>query len=198
MKKIYLSQLVLIFFLTSCSTLFSPSKDKITIKSEPSGAVVRINGKEVGLTPYTQVFDRDTFSQKRVTLSLKNYQSKTFVLKKELEKVALLNFILGTSWSTDALTGDAFKYAPNAYYIELESKKVSQKKSNLKTKKFVIKNYHNIMIDLSKGDGTFLTSYAKLLGTTTLSLRTRLKPHLSKLSKSQDGVHFYRQMTSLL
>lgn len=194
----FISSLVLVFLLTSCATLFSPSEDTITFKSEPSGATVRLNGNEIGKTPLEYTLDRDTFTHHNVTFSAPGYTSKTMKIQKTLATAAIFNFFSITSWGTDALTGNAFRYNPTSYYIELEGKSAKVENTAKPLRRFVMSNYMLIMTDLAKGQGEYLTSYAKLSGKSEKELISKLRPKMAELAKHNDGVDFYRHTERLL
>lgn len=97
------------FFILSCSST-------TTIRSEPSGATLLINGNKVGETPYTYSDSKIMFSKQQVSLKKRGYKSFSSVITRdELAAGPLLAgifcFFPVLLWS--------FEYAP-FYNFELE------------------------------------------------------------------------------
>jgi PEGA domain len=63
--------LALFLPMTGCASIMSPGPDKVSFKSEPSGAAVSIDGKPVGQTPVTTDVAR---TAKYATFSLPGYE----------------------------------------------------------------------------------------------------------------------------
>ncbi|MCF7952071.1 MAG: PEGA domain-containing protein [Spirochaetaceae bacterium] len=122
MKKTFilvlLSLLLLVLF-SSCATVFKGTTQEITFETSPSGAKVYLDGDMVGTTPVTMPLKKNKYKSFRV--ELEGYQTIQRQMDKEYDLVALLNIFWDYS-TTDMLTGAAFEYAKNAYYIELQKK----------------------------------------------------------------------------
>lgn len=120
MKKIFLLGSVLgLLLLSGCATIFSGGDDTINIDSTPAGASVFIDGRNVGVTPFSVEVERSTFNTKGITIKKKGYKTYNFDLKKTFNGVAIFNFVGLSSWATDAATGSIVKYAPNSYSVDL-------------------------------------------------------------------------------
>ena len=124
--------IVLSILLSGCATLFTGTKDTLTIESEPPGAKVYIDGIEYGVTPATIVLSRPGFSGKMVTLKLKGYKPVSFVLQKEFNSVAILNLGSILGWLIDIGTGSIYKYSPKYYKFTLEKAKSAYRMADLK------------------------------------------------------------------
>jgi hypothetical protein len=172
MKKIvHFSKLFFVSFLmASCGTLFSPSKTKITIKSEPSGADVYINEELKGKTPLEFTLNKNAFKRFDAKVRLKGYTTADFQIKKEFNTVSILNTTSLLSWGTDALTGGIIQYAPNLYYIELKKEgagstssiELPSKESDLL--RFTQVNFQKLKADITKGNGDYLDAYLSMRG----------------------------------
>lgn len=157
----------LCFTLASCATVFSDSSDVINFTSVPPGAVVLVNNKEIGKTPLSQKFDRDTFAKSYVTVRFEGHQDQKFLLKKQLNKVSLINFTFWPSWATDALSGSMIQYSPNNYHVFLKPQQLAQKQEQ----DFILKNYRSLLNDIARGDGEYLNSLWKM------SFRNKMSYH---------------------
>ncbi len=108
---------------TSCASIITGTKDKITFNSTPEGAKVFHKGIEKCTTPCTAEVPR-SLSKQIVTFEKEGYNSKEVKLTKTFNPVTLVNILLGGAIGVgiDAATGSLTKYSPKAYQIELEQK----------------------------------------------------------------------------
>jgi len=104
---------------TGCASIVTGGKQPITVNSNVPGAVVAVNGQQIGTTPYVGEIKRD--SATRVTVSKMGYYPQTIVLATTLEPWFWGNILLGGVFgsSTDAGTGAMNKYAPDSYVVAL-------------------------------------------------------------------------------
>ena len=123
MKKIMLITLsAATLLLTSCATILSGTSDQITFSSDPSGAKILVDGLEVGKTPAQVSIKRPGFSDKYVTLKLKGYDDRNFMLSKSFNGMAICNLNNPLGWLIDLLTGTIFKYDRKNYNFDLDPK----------------------------------------------------------------------------
>lgn len=108
---------------TSCASIITGTKDKITFNSTPEGAKVIHKGIEKCTTPCTAEIPR-SLSKQMVTFEKEGYNSKELKLTKTFNPVTLLNILLGGAIGVgiDAATGSLTKYSPKEYKVELEQK----------------------------------------------------------------------------
>lgn len=200
MRSIVFS-LILLSFLSSCATIFSPSKDKVTFKSEPAGADVYIDGEKVGVTPFTKVFQRSTFHKHYITIKKDGYDSQKFLLKKTLTGAALFNCTSILSWGTDALTGHLLEYQPNSYFLDLKRKGTSMSTPKAEIIKFVLINHRKILSNLVQGQGETIKNYAKIMGVSDKqypAFRRILAQNLPKLIQYSEPDAFQVRVQELL
>lgn len=171
--KIFVNFFKLLFvslLICSCGTLFSPNSDKITIKSEPSGADVYVNEELKGKTPLEFDLKRNAFKRFEAKVRLKGYETSDFQIKKELNTVSIFNTTSIFSWGTDALTGQVIQYAPSLYFVELKKQgKGSASSIELPSKesdllRFTQVNFQKLKADITKGSGDYLDAYLSLRG----------------------------------
>ena len=121
MKKIIISLSILsaLIIYTGCATVISGTTQSITFESSPRGAAVFLDGQRVGVTPFTLALKKNKYKSFRV--ELEGYHTISRQLDKEFDLVTLLSIFwdLGT---TDLVTGAAFEYGQNSYFVELQKK----------------------------------------------------------------------------
>ncbi|WP_295211359.1 PEGA domain-containing protein [uncultured Chryseobacterium sp.] len=108
---------------TSCATIITGTKDKITFNSTPEGAKVIHKGIEKCTTPCTAEIPR-SLSKQMVTFEKEGFSNKEVKLTKTFNPVTLVNILLGgiIGIGIDTVTGSLTKYSPKEYKVELEAK----------------------------------------------------------------------------
>lgn len=108
---------------TSCATIFTGTRDKITFNSTPEGAKVIHNGEEKCVTPCTTPISR-SLSKQFVTIEKEGFDAQKVKLDKSFNAVTLLNILFGGAIGVgiDAATGSLTKYSTKKYDVELEAK----------------------------------------------------------------------------
>jgi hypothetical protein len=115
---------VVMFLMTSCATIFTGTKDRITFNSNPSGATIYIDGVEQCKTPCTMNVKR-SIDDTDVEYKLDGYETRLITLSKEFNIVSVINLGNLFGWGIDALTGSVMKYDRKTYDITLDDKKTS-------------------------------------------------------------------------
>ncbi|QDQ29110.1 PEGA domain-containing protein [Chitinimonas arctica] len=112
--------LLLVLLSTGCASIVDGTTQKLTVQSEPSGAEVTINGQSRGKTPLVTEIKRQDLAQ--MSVSLDGYKTQKLELTTKLNTTFWGNAIIGglPGSTTDAATGAAREYSPNAYFIRLE------------------------------------------------------------------------------
>ncbi len=111
--------------LQSCATIFTGTKDTITINSQPQGANVQIGGIDKGTTPCTISVKRSSTSP-TISLKKEGYQPRIFELEQSFNLVSIINLGNLIGWGIDAMTGAIKKYDPKTYEMRLEPIKQPQ------------------------------------------------------------------------
>mgnify|MGYP001246333673 CR=1 FL=1 len=121
MRIKYFLFLIVVVMSSNCATIISGTDQEIYITSEPEGAAVYIQGLQAGVTPALIKMNKPGLSSGQlVTLKHKNYKNITFMLQKNLDIVAILNWGNIPFWIFDVFTGAIMKYDPSIYNIKLE------------------------------------------------------------------------------
>lgn len=112
--------LITIVSFTSCATLINGRDQKVTIVSEPAGAIALVDGKEVGSTPVVVTLPRK--EDHLVTVSKEGYQEEDADVKRKLSGVTLLYLLPGGSLGllADAASGNGSQYSfPDTLRVSL-------------------------------------------------------------------------------
>ncbi|WP_259015439.1 PEGA domain-containing protein [Emticicia fluvialis] len=104
--------------MTSCATIFTGTKDRITFNSTPSGATIYKDGIELCKTPCTVNVKR-SLNDTDVEYKLDGYETRLITLDKEFNVVSVLNLGNLLGWGIDALSGSVLKYDRKVYDITL-------------------------------------------------------------------------------
>lgn len=121
MKKIALLAVsaASIAMFSGCAGMFSGETQMLTVKSNPEGAKVTINGMQIGQTPLTApiVKKKDLL----LTLSKDGYKDVTTPLNTSFDPMALVGlFSYGTPITTDIQKGTAYQISPNYYQFDMQ------------------------------------------------------------------------------
>ncbi|WP_262147339.1 PEGA domain-containing protein [Chryseobacterium foetidum] len=108
---------------TSCATILTGTKDKISFTSTPEGAKVFHKGVEKCTTPCETEIPR-SLSKQTVTFAKEGYASQEVKLTKTFNAVSLVNILIGGAIGVgiDAATGSLTKYSPKSVTAELVTK----------------------------------------------------------------------------
>lgn len=158
---------LVIFAVVGCATIFSGSSSKLSFSSDVDGVRIYIDGQLVGKTPFETTLD-SRMGAKGPTLRAEKegFRTQEFPLRKRFNKTAIWNSTGLFSWGTDLLSGALFEYEPKKYHIELvpdDRAAVAPKfYRNRLIHRFVIVNYSNILEDLARGHGEYLSNLASV------------------------------------
>ncbi len=108
-------------FTTSCATLFTGTKQTVTIDTKPQKAKIQVNGIKRGETPAAIKLKKSNDGQ-TVTLIKKGYEKKISRPMTDFQPVSVLNLGNLLFWGIDAATGALWKYSPERYELELKPK----------------------------------------------------------------------------
>jgi len=141
MKKILLIMTTASILMTSCATVFTGTKDRITFNSTPSGATIYKDGVEQCKTPCTINVKR-SLGDTEIEYKLDGYETRLITLDKEFNIISVINLGNLLGWGVDALSGAVMKYDKKTYDITLsknnKTSKIHPSKINIDTKKNVV------------------------------------------------------------
>ena len=158
--------LFLILLLWGCATIYSDSTQELYFQSSPDGVSVIMNGQILGKTPLATTLQKK--SRQSLEFKKDGYQTIHLKLSTELNGWFWVNILSPLGSTTDVLSGAAYEYSPNQYFVVLPPLNVGglefhSNYNKAKVKDFIISAYRNLMIDLDAGRGEYLTSLLELL-----------------------------------
>ena len=118
MTKSILCVAIISLMMTSCATIFTGTKDRITFNSTPAGATIYKDGVEQCKTPCTLPVKR-SLGDTEIEYKLDGYETRLITLDKEFNVVSVINLGNLLGWGIDALTGAVMKYDKKVYDISL-------------------------------------------------------------------------------
>lgn len=102
-----MKRLALLLALPACATVFDPGPDLLAVRSEPTGALVFVDGLQVGQTPAIVRVPRGIESWHTVELRKPGCEPRHFTYSKVANGIALLG---GPLALVDLLAGNAMKF----------------------------------------------------------------------------------------
>lgn len=108
--------LIMALSLSSCASIFTGSKKKVTFDSTPQGATVYVNGYEKGITPCNIKVE----AEDRIDFKLENYTEKVIVMDSKFNLIAILNGFNIIGWGVDHLTGSLKRVKGKNFKVTLE------------------------------------------------------------------------------
>ena len=121
MKKVIL-MLICALCLSSCGTLFTPSKQSITFMGTPE-AKIYDNGKKLGETEEdgtTTIKIRKKLSDKTLIAKKEGYKNTPIILEATFNPVSIINLTNLFAWAIDLGTGKCCKWDTDVVEIEME------------------------------------------------------------------------------
>lgn len=162
MKKFIAGIAVLALFV-GCATIVKGSDQLVTINSNVSGASIKLDGMEIGKTPFTGKVPKN---KEILEISKAGYKTYNVALSKQLEGMFWGNIIIGGTVGsiTDFATGAAYAYAPSSFQIDLVAQGVSMSdfEAEMKLRKFAMIHMTDIALNVVNGGGEHLASLLEL------------------------------------
>lgn len=121
MKKMTLARWIIVCLIavtfSGCATVLSGTSQKITIDSEPQGALVQI-GHQTGRTPVTMTIPKG--KDYEVVVSVVG-RKRVIPLTRTFDTIGFLNVLFFPGFIVDAATGALMKYEPSFVRVEFAS-----------------------------------------------------------------------------
>ena len=112
--------------ISGCATVISGTTQTLTFNSEPSGAEVYLDGARIGSTPVSLSVKKN--EKDTVMIQKEGYKTITRDITKSYDPVTILSVFWDYS-TTDMISGAAFEYEPNSYFVELDKDEESTEES---------------------------------------------------------------------
>lgn len=121
-KSTLILTLALVIVISSCATIVSGSKQRVSITTTPANAKVLINGNNIGVTPLITHLKRSEKTH-RITIELEGYKPYNTTLNRKLNGWFFGNIIFGglIGIIVDASTGAMYRVSENELLIGLEN-----------------------------------------------------------------------------
>jgi hypothetical protein len=157
--------------LGGCATLFTGTSEEIKFSANVPGVRLTIDGQPKGTLPVTVKQSRDFMhgQEFRVKLEAAGYVTQEFQLKRQFNWVALLDITsIPTSGGIDYYTGALMRFEPDEYHIQMQKrgKSSSEFEREKRLWRYALMNYRRIQMDLARGGGEHLESFASALSGT--------------------------------
>jgi hypothetical protein len=109
---------LLLISLSSCSSIFNGSTQKLRVHSDPEDAEIMLNGSFAGRTPTEVTIKRG----KNYFLEIKKegYVTSRVTTDKSLEPLFLLNIFIWPGFLIDLATGSAWTVDPELIHVTLD------------------------------------------------------------------------------
>ena len=128
MKKLALPLFVILFAVasTGCGTIMQGTKQKMGVRSDPAGATITVDGKEVGVTPMTLSLSRKT--SHKVSVSLPGYENFQIMVDRKFSKWAIGDLLLGgpIALIIDHSTGGMYRLKPEQLEAHMADSRVAR------------------------------------------------------------------------
>ena len=121
-KNIFLSVLVISLVVTSCATIVSGSKQKVSFNSTPAKASVFVNGVQIGYTPFETKLKRGVKAHK-VKIVLEGYKPYEATLTRKFNGWYMGNIAFGglIGMIVDISTGAVYRISEKELNVSLEN-----------------------------------------------------------------------------
>lgn len=162
----------LMAWLTGCASLVDGKRQSVSFASNPDGATVSINGRQLGKTPVTVMLDRQSGIQS-LSFTKEGYKSKDLPIQAGINSWFWGNVLLGGLYgsTTDALSGAAYEYKPGDFMVTLEPNEIASVpgQTNLPEKQklvnYLVVSYQQLLGELEVKEGQYTASLYALAAT---------------------------------
>jgi len=162
-NKLFFSRLIsglavvaLSLLISGCATVLSGSTQSLSIDSDPSGAAVRLDGQQVGETPWNGVVKKKR--NLRVNLEKPGYTNEQVTISGSFNPIAVLSILLWDLGTTDFITGAMWEYSPDSFYFKMRKEGVSQElfRKEATLMAVAMTYYGDLQVELAAGTGPTL------------------------------------------
>lgn len=200
---------VALTLLSGCASIFTGTTDNLTFDANVPGVRVTIDGEYKGTTPLTLTLSRNFMNgpEFKAKFEKAGYQTQEFQLKHEFNTVAVLDVTsIPTSGGIDLLTGALMKFSPNEYHVQMLKKGQNPGTAELdrstRLYRYVLANYRNVQMDISRGGGEYLDSLASALsgaqGQASATITGQALRNAPALLGASDAHDFVRRLNDTL
>ena len=110
--------LLLLVLSSSCATIFTGTSQDVYFTSEPSGALVMLDGQPLGRTPLITKVPRRLRSR-LISYELEGYEPVVQEMGNRVNGVTFINLLWWPGFVIDAVSGAIVRIEYDRYYMEL-------------------------------------------------------------------------------
>lgn len=190
-KLVFLS----VLGLTACGTIFGGLSQDLTFDSNVKGVQIYVDGAKACKTPCTYEVSK-SHNDLLIVAKKDGYEDQQISVRSDFNKIALLNTTAIGSWTTDLVTGGAWEYRRNNYYIDMEKEKnkradVLKIRNNVAIRRMALLNYDELKIEAAREKpGEYIMSLAALTGQSSQSL-------IEKINETKGEVNLAHRLTGI-
>lgn len=190
--------------LGGCGTIFTGTSDELKFTANAPGVRLTIDGQYKGELPLTVVQSRGFMNGETFTAKFEapGYETQEFRLKRQFNTVAVLDITsITTSGGIDFLTGSLMHFEPKEYHIQMlkKGKSAAEFERENRAWRYALYNYRRVQIDLARGGGEHLESFASAVGSTEGPAVTRhALRNAPVLLEASDPHDFVRRLNEVL
>lgn len=151
-----LAVVALSLLIGGCATVFTGTTQSISVDSDPSGAMLRLDGADVGSTPWSGVIKR----KRNLTIALDKagYSREQMAISASFNPLTIISIFAWDLGTTDFMSGAAWEYSPDSFYIKLRKNGVSQElfRKEATLMAVAMTYYGDLQVELTAGTGPIL------------------------------------------
>jgi len=192
--------------ISGCGTIFTGTSDDIKFTANISGVRLTIDKQPKGDLPLTVKQSRGFMNGESFTAKFEapGYETQEFQLKRQFNTVAVLDITsIPTSGGIDFLTGSLMRFEPTEYHVEMrkKGKGSAEFERGKRLWSYALVNYRRLQMDLARGGGEHLESFASALSGTRGGVEAvitehalRYAPVLLGASGPHDFIHRFNDL----
>ena len=195
MKKLSLLSILL---LSACGTVFSGTTQDISIDANIPDVAVYVDGAKVCTTPCIYPLERMSGSV-AVMGKKAGYEDVVIPLKTKLNPVAIGNLTFIYSWTTDVVSGGAWKYNHDGIYLNMEKKNMTRAENVIfenesKIRHFTLHNFNDLRLEANKKNiGEYTTALSELSGIEGDKIKDIIKTSAKEVVAADNIVSYYKK-----
>ncbi|MDD5174138.1 MAG: PEGA domain-containing protein [Candidatus Omnitrophica bacterium] len=112
--------MVVVIFLSGCATIMTGATQKVSVNSNPSGAVAKVDGGMAAITP--TIFNLERKTDHTIEISKEGYRVTTVILRHTMSGATAGNVLVGgiIGIAVDGCSGAMYKLVPERVDVNLE------------------------------------------------------------------------------
>jgi hypothetical protein len=152
------------FCLIGCASIVSGTTQQLSFQSNPDGALVTVNGRELGKTPVSTTVKRN--HSVPLTFSKPGYKTISMEMTSGINGWFWGNIFIGWLYgsTTDGVSGAVHKYSPDQYMVTMSPDGTGAEETHTaltdkqKAKDFIVISYKQLIPEIKRGEGQYLDS----------------------------------------